>query len=100
MSPQKVNNYPFPGWTILDNATWHKVKKLKWHNIEPKYLPPYSQNYNPIEILWLEVKAKFFTDWIAKEQEQLENRVEEALKYFFNNKFEVKSICSTYEYYY
>ena len=38
---------------VSDNATWHKVKKLKWRYIEPKYLPPYSPDLNPIERLWL-----------------------------------------------
>ena len=79
---------------ILDNATWHKAKKLNWHHIQVKYLPPYSPDFNPIEVLWLIMKAEFFTDWIAKEQEQLENRIEQALKYFFEHKYEVESICS------
>lgn len=78
---------------ILDNATWHKVKKLKWYNIEAKYLPPYSPDLNPIEELWLVLKKKFFTDWIAKDQEQLEERVVEALKSFIFAPKDVASIC-------
>ena len=78
---------------VLDNATWHKVKMLKWHNIEPKYLPPYSPDLNPIERLWLVMKNRFFTDWITKEQEILDDRVAEALISFIDNPTEIKSIC-------
>lgn len=78
---------------ILDNATWHKARKLNWHHIKVKYLPPYSPDLNPIEVLWLVMKARFFTDWIAKEQKILENRIETALKSFFCNPNQVASIC-------
>jgi len=36
---------------ILGNATWHKAGKLNWHHLQVKYLPPYSPDFNPIEIL-------------------------------------------------
>jgi len=34
---------PVPGKThhlILDNASWHKAKRLSWHHFTPVYLPP------------------------------------------------------------
>ena len=37
---------------FLDNAGWHKSKKLDWGNIIPIYLHPYSPNLNAIEPLW------------------------------------------------
>ena len=79
---------------VLDNATWHKTKKLEWRNIEPFYLPPYSPDYNPIERLWLVLKARYFSDWIAKSQEQLTERVVEALRSFLSAPDQIKSICS------
>ena len=36
---------------IMDNASWHKAGRLKWGNIKPVYLPPYSPELNPIERL-------------------------------------------------
>ena len=78
---------------ILDNATWHKVKRLNWHHVDPLYLPPYSPDLNPIERLWLVMKNRFFNNWIAKTEEQLENRVAEALNNFLDNETEVASIC-------
>ena len=79
---------------VLDNATWHKAKRLNWHHIEAKYLPPYSPDLNPIERLWLVMKARFFTDWITKEQDELDDRVAEALLNFINNSNQVASICN------
>ena len=36
---------------ILDNATWHKTKRLEWGILEPIYLPTYSPDLNPVEEL-------------------------------------------------
>ena len=51
---------------VLDNASWHKSASINWHHIKPKYLPPYSPDFNPIEIVWLCLKRDFFTSWFAK----------------------------------
>ena len=50
---------------ILDNATIHKsgkVKKyLKRHpQIQLFYLPPYSPEYNPVELFWKWIKPKVY----------------------------------------
>ena len=47
---------------IVDNATSHKSKKVKAflkNNTEIKlyFLPPYSPEYNPMEIIWRIIKA-------------------------------------------
>jgi transposase len=51
---------------IVDNASWHKAQRLNWHHFEVHYLPGYSPDFNPIERLWLRLKADFFSDFIAK----------------------------------
>jgi hypothetical protein len=40
-------------YLIVDNASWHKVKRLNWHHFNPKQLPPYPPDLNPIERLSL-----------------------------------------------
>jgi transposase len=45
---------------IVDNATWHRRKSTNWHRWQPKYLPPYSPDLNPIERIWLTMKARWF----------------------------------------
>jgi len=65
---------------ILDNATWHKVKRLNWHHFTPIYLPAYSPDFNPIERLWKSLKNQWFTDFYTREAEELEERILDALK--------------------
>lgn len=63
---------------LIDNASWHKTKKVKEYcqenDITLLFLPPYSPEYNPIERVWGYLKskvkniyfatAKKFTDFI------------------------------------
>jgi transposase len=64
---------------ILDNASWHKRKSLNWHFFEPLYLPPYSPDLNPIERIWLIMKATWFNNIHCKDCEALIKRLDEAL---------------------
>ena len=66
---------------IMDNASWHKSKSLKFGAFEPMYLPPYSPDYNPIERLWLILKAEWFCDFIAKDRASLIARLDDALNW-------------------
>ena len=79
---------------ILDNASWHKSKHLNWHHLEPKFLPGYSPDFNPIERLWLRLKADWFWDFIAKSEEELTDRLCAALKSFITQPAKTASICS------
>lgn len=79
---------------VLDNASWHKAARLKWHHFEPLYLPAYSPDFNPIERLWLRVKADWFYDFIARDTAELTGRVEQALRSFINDPSKTASICS------
>lgn len=78
---------------IMDNASWHKAKSLNWHGIDHDYLPPYSPDFNPIERLWLRIKADFFTDWVARKPIELTQRVTKAILAFMKRRNDVKSIC-------
>jgi transposase len=79
---------------VLDNAGWHLSKRLSWGTIEPLNLPAYSPDFNPIERLWLVMKARFFSDWIAKTQDELTERVVNALRSFMASPDDIKSVCS------
>lgn len=79
---------------ILDNASWHKASRLHWHHFEPKFLPGYSPDFNPIERLWLRLKADWFWDFIARTPEELTARLCTALKSFIDQPAKTASICS------
>lgn len=79
---------------LLDNASWHKSARLSWHHFEVKFLPSYSPDFNPIERLWLRLKADWFWDYIAYTSEQLTDRLCTALKSFMEQPSKTSSICS------
>ena len=90
----KVVNRNNKNIVILDNAKWHKTKSLEWGILEPKYLPTYSPDLNPIEELWLSIKNEFFNWFWAKSGKELDDHIEKALKYYITRPHLVKSICS------
>jgi len=79
---------------IVDNASWHRAARVHWHHFEPKFLPGYSPDYNPIERLWLRLKADWFWDFIARTPEELMERLCTALKSFIDAPSKTASVCS------
>ena len=79
---------------ILDNASWHKRKSLDWHFFEPLYLPPYSPDFNPIERVWLIMKAEHFTNIHCKNTAALIERADHALLDLMNNPSKVASAAT------
>jgi transposase len=79
---------------ILDNASWHKAQRLNWHHFELQFLPAYSPDFNPIERLWLRLKADYFADFIAKNTDELNAHLCSALNALMNDKSTVSSQCA------
>lgn len=79
---------------IMDNASWHKVKSMKWHGFEPMYLPPYSPDFNPIERIWLTMKAKWFNNHVCRNREALIQRLDLAILDVIEKSEEVKKTTS------
>tara|TARA_B100000315_G_C14497139_1_gene550571 strand:- start:147 stop:1163 length:1017 start_codon:yes stop_codon:yes gene_type:complete len=85
-------------YLILDNASWHKAKSLNWHHIHPRYLPPYSPDLNVIETLWLYIKEHYFSNWVARDYIELQNRIVWAIQQILKTPEIVKSVtaCENY----
>jgi transposase len=79
---------------IVDNASWHKRQTLRWGRFEPLYLPPYSPDLNPIERLWLILKAEWFSDFIAKTRDALCDRLDQALRWIIQRKDGNQRTCA------
>lgn len=79
---------------IMDNASWHKAAHLNWHHFQPVYLPPYSPDFNPIERLWLRLKADWFWDFFARTDQELTDRLVLALKSFIDDQPKTQSVCA------
>ena len=66
---------------IMDNLSVHKVKGVKElilsANALPLYLPPYSPDLNPIEMLWSKLK-NFLRKWKVRDVKLLRNAVKAA----------------------
>jgi transposase len=64
---------------IVDNASWHKRKSTDWNGWQPLYLPPYSPDFNPIERIWLVMKANWFNNYVCKNVDKLIERLDQAI---------------------
>ena len=51
---------------MLDKAGWHISQSLKLaENIQLLHLNPYSPEHNPVELLWREIRRKYFHNRIS-----------------------------------
>src|ERR1051325_10892328 len=80
---------------ILDNASWHKAARLCRHHFECRFLPGYSPDFNPIERLWLRLKADSFSDFIARTPDELTERLSTALNALRDDTKKVAAQCAT-----
>ena len=77
----------------MDNGRFHKGKSLIIpQNIALIFLPPYSPELNPAELVWLNMKKKT-TNKIYKTMEELRLKIDEIAKEVINEKF-IKNLCA------
>ena len=57
---------------IMDQAGWHKSKKLKLpENITVLLLPPYSPELNPVERLWAYLRSHYLSNRVFDDYQHL-----------------------------
>lgn len=78
---------------VADNAAWHKSKTIKIpDNMEIFPLLPYTPELNPIEMIWEELREKFFKNELFKTLAKVADRLCDGLSHLMNHKEIVKSI--------
>jgi len=78
---------------VVDNASWHKSKGLIIpENIRLYPLLPYTPELNPIEMIWDELREKFFKNNFFKTLSAVTDSLCEGLLFLENNHKIVQSI--------
>jgi transposase len=90
VSKQHPNDYIL---MVADNAPWHKSNGLVIpENIEIFPLLPYTPELNPIEMIWDEIREKFFKNKLFRTLRAVSDKLCEAIVHLIDNKTIVKSI--------
>ena len=77
----------------IDKAGWHTTTQLKIpDNIIVWFLPPYSPELNPVELLWRELRGKYFNNKTFKSMTEVEDHLEFALIDYVKDKEVVKKL--------
>jgi putative transposase len=77
----------------MDNATWHVSEHLHWpQNMAPLYLPPYSPELNPVELVWRYIRGHYFNNHTFQNHEQVDDHLQNALQFLYQHKQTVKSL--------
>lgn len=81
---------------VLDNASWHKSKRLRWHHIEPLYLPAYSPDFNPVERLWQHLKSHYLAGYFTRSGQELSDKIYNSIRDLLGMPEVVRSVCRTH----
>lgn len=77
---------------MLDNGAFHKAKSLKIpKNIALLFLPPYSPELNPAELVWLNMKRKI-TNKIYKTMDELKSELNKIVETLITKEF-IMELC-------
>ena len=77
----------------MDKAGWHTTQNLKIpENIIIWHLPPYSPELNPVELIWRELRAKYFNNKTFETLDELDDNLVIAINDFTKNKENIKSL--------
>lgn len=78
---------------VLDGAGWHKSKGLRVPgNIRPLFLPPYSPELNPAELVWLWLKEHRLSNRVYADQAELDRAALDAWNSIDADRF--KTLCA------
>lgn len=77
----------------MDNAAWHKTEEIIMpDNMISWFLPPYSPELNPVEILWKHIRANYFNNRTFESLDEVEKQLVIALVNVYNSKSEMSKL--------
>lgn len=77
----------------MDKAGWHTSSQLTIpENIILWFLPPYSPELNPVELIWRELRGKYFNNKTFNTLDEVDEHLEFALVDFATNKEAIKKL--------
>jgi len=77
----------------MDKAGWHTTQQLQVpDNIIIWFLPPYSPELNPVELIWRELRAKYFNNKTFETMNHLDDHLVYAINDFTKDKEKIKSL--------
>jgi transposase len=84
---------------ILDKAGWHTSSGLELPaNLHLMHLPPYSPELNPVEMLWREIRRKYFHNKIFSTLDEVEEQLSKALADYHLTPEQVKQLAAGFSY--
>jgi hypothetical protein len=85
---------------ILDKAGWHISRNIQLpDNLVLMHLPPYSPELNPVELLWREIRRKYFHNKIFNSLDDVEENLIIALADYHNNPNAIMKLAHGYSYF-
>lgn len=85
---------------LLDKAGWHVSSKIELpENILLMHLPAYSPELNPVELLWREIRKKYFHNKIFNSLDEVEDCLSAALSAYHRSANNVKRLSQGYNYF-
>jgi len=85
---------------ILDKAGWHISRNIHLpDNLVLMHLPPYSPELNPVELLWREIRRKYFHNKIFNSLDDVEENLITALADYHKNPNAIMKLAHGYSYF-
>lgn len=79
----------------MDKAGWHTSKQLIFpENIIGWFLPPYSPELNPVEMIWKRIRANYFNNKSFETLDDVEETLNTALAETYQSKNEIKQLTN------
>lgn len=80
---------------FVDKAAWNTTAKLIIpENVHIEFLPPYSPQLNPVEVLWKELRKDHFHNKVFENMDAVDEQLEIALRNMATNHARIRSFSA------